>query len=303
VRFAFIREEDERSAGRPRGERLPVSFMCAVLEVSRSGYYAWRKRLPSARATADGELTAEIVRIHKEHKRRYGIDRICRELARAGRRHSPRRVRRLARAAGLSCVHPRPYKATTRQDRARQAGLVDLAGRQFVPAGKDQLWYGDITYIKTMTGWSYMATVIDGFSNKVIGWSVDTHMRQELVNIALQMAIKARRPGQGQVVFHSDRGSQYTSRVFRELCLGNGILPSVGKTGTCYDNAAAESWHATLKKELIHLRPWAGLKAVRKAVFEYVEAYYNRRRIQKRLGYLSPAEYEAQIDTQLALVA
>jgi putative transposase len=178
--------------------------MCAVLEVSRSGYYAWRKRPPSARATADGELTAEIVRIHKEHKRRYGIDRIHRELARAGRRHSPRRVRRLARAAGLSCVHPRPYKVTTRQARARRAGLADLAGRQFVPAGKDQLWYGDITYIKTMTGWAYMATVIDGFSNKVIGWSVDTHMRQELANTALQMAIKTRRPEQGQVVFHSD---------------------------------------------------------------------------------------------------
>jgi putative transposase len=303
VRFAFIRAEDERNGGRPRADRLPVSFMCAVLEVSRSGYYAWRKRPPPARAVADAELTAEVIRIHREHKGRYGIDRIHKELARAGRRHSPRRVRRLARAAGLSCVHPRPYKVTTRQARKRQAGLVDLAGRQFVPAGKNQLWYGDITYLKTMTGWAYMATVIDGYSNKVIGWSVADHMRQELVSGALQMAIAARRPARGHVVFHSDRGAQYTSTAFRDLCLGNGILPSVGKTGTCYDNAAAESWHATLKKELIHLRPWAGLKAVRKAVFHYVEAYYNRRRIQKRLGYLSPAEYEAQIDLSVSSMA
>lgn len=303
MRFAFIRVEDEQNHGRPRDNRLPVSFMCAVLEVSRSGYYAWLKRAPSAGAVADAELTAEIVRIHREHKGRYGIDRICRELARTGRRHSPRRVRRLVRAAGLACVHPRPYKVTTRQARVARSGLVDLAGRQFVPAGKDQLWYGDITYLKTMTGWAYMATVIDGYSNKVIGWSVAGHMRQELVSGALQMAIATRRPAQGQVVFHSDRGAQYTSQAFRDLCLGNGILPSVGKTGTCYDNAAAESWNATLKKELIHLRPWAGLKAVRRAVFHYVEAYYNRRRIQRRLGYLTPSEYEAQIDTELASVA
>lgn len=205
--------------------------------------------------------------------------------------------------AGLACVHPRPYKATTVRDKAGRPGLVDLVGRAFVPDGTDHLWYGDITYIRTITGWAYLASVIDGRSRKVIGWSVAAHMREELVLDALEMAIRRRRPPAGQVVFHSDRGSQYTGAAFRALCLDNGILPSVGHTGICYDNAAAESWNATLKKELIHLRPRTGLTAVRHAVFEYVEAYYNRRRIQKALGYLSPSEYETQVDIQLLNVA
>ena len=212
-------------------------------------------------------------------------------------------MRRLARAAGLACVHPRPYKATTVQDKARQRGLVDLVGRKFVPDARDQLWYGDITYIHTINGWAYMATVIDGYSRKVVGWSVARHMREGLVLDAMKMAIRSRRPAVGEVVFHSDRGSQYTGAEFRGLCLANGIIPSVGHTGVCYDNAAAESFNATLKKELIHLRVWAGLKAVKRAVFEYVEVYYNRKRIQKQLGYLTPFEYEYGIDTGMADVA
>ncbi|MGH3303228.1 MAG: IS3 family transposase [Streptosporangiaceae bacterium] len=207
MKFAFIRETDGENKGRPRQERFPVSFMCRMLEVPRSGYYAWLGRAPPARCSADAELTAEIVRIHEENEGRYGIDRVHRELARAGRAHSPRRVRRLARAAGLACVHPRPYKVTTRQDKASQRGLVDLAGRRFVPAGRDQLWYGDITYIRTMTGWAYMATVIDGYSRKVVGWSVAAHMREQLVTDAMAMAIRNRRPAIGEVVFHSDRPS------------------------------------------------------------------------------------------------
>lgn len=300
MKFAFIRQVDEESKRKPREVRYPVSFMCGMLEVSRAGYYAWLKREPSARALADDELTALITGISKEHEGRYGIDRIHRELARRGHAHSPRRVRRLARAAGLTCVHPRPYKTTTVQDKAHHRGLVDLVSRQFVPEGAGQLWYGDITYIHTISGWTYMATVIDGYSRKVIGWSVAAHMREELVLDAMKMAIRSRRPGIGEVVFHSDRGSQYTGAAFRGLCLANGIIPSVGHTGICYDNAAAESFNATLKKELIHLRVWAGLKAVTRAIFRYVEVYYNRKRIQKRLGYLTPCEYESGIDIRMA---
>jgi len=303
VKFTFIRETDEESKRKPREIRYPVSFMCGMLGVSRAGYYAWLVREPSARALKDEELTALITGIGKENEGRYGIDRIHRELARRGHAHSPRRVRRLARAAGLACVHPRPYKATTVQDKARQRGLVDLVGRKFVPDARDQLWYGDITYIHTISGWAYMATVIDGYSRKVVGWSVARHMREELVLDAMKMAIRSRRPAAGEVVFHSDRGSQYTGTEFRGLCLANGIIPSVGHTGICYDNAAAESFNATLKKELIHLRVWAGMKAVKRAVFEYVEVYYNRKRIQKQLGYLTPFEYEYGIDTGMADVA
>jgi putative transposase len=303
VKFAFIAEMVEENKRKPREERFPVVFMCEMLEVTRQGYYAWMKRAPSARAVDDEKLNALIVEIHKENEGRYGIDRIHRELARRGHRAGPRRVRRLARAAGLACVHPRPYKATTVQDPANASGLVDLVGRDFVPEAKNQLWYGDITYIFTMTGWAYLATVIDGYSRKVVGWSVADHMREELVTGALAMALANRNPGAGEVVFHSDRGSQYTGRAFRDGCLSSGVIPSVGHTGICFDNAAAESWNATFKKELIHLHVWKNVAHVKQAVFEYVEVYYNRKRIQKGLGYLSPSEFELAIDTGMALVA
>ncbi len=303
VKFAFIAEMDEENDRKPREERFPVMFMCETLGVSRQGYYAWKKRAPSARQKEDVTLTTLIVAIHKAHKGRYGIDRIHADLARNGYRVSPKRVRRLARAAGLRCVHPRPYKTTTVPDPANACGLVDLVGRDFAPGAKDQLWYGDITYIFTMSGWAYLATVIDGYSRKVVGWSVADHMREELVIDALRMAVANRRPGTGEAVFHSDRGSQYTGRAFRDVCLGNGIIPSVGQTGICFDNAAAESWNATFKKELIHLHAWKNVEHVRQASFEFAEVYYNRQRIQKGLGYLTPSEYELGIDTRMAQVA
>jgi transposase InsO family protein len=301
VKFSFIAETNEENTGKPRGERFPVSFMCEVLDVSRAGYYAWVKREQSARERDDVELTRLITEIDAENHGRYGIDRIHREPAGRGHRHSPKRVRRLARAAGLTCVHPRPYKATTVRDRANQRGLVDLVDRRFVPPGQDQLWYGDITYIHTMRGWAYLATVIDGYSRKVVGWSIDRHMRESLVCDALTMAIHHRRPAVGEVAFHSDRGGQYTGTRFRDLCLGNGIIPSVGHTGICFDNAAAESFNATLKKELINLHLWKDIDTVRCAVFEYIEVYYNRQRIQRNIGYLTPVEYEEGIDNEVAL--
>jgi putative transposase len=230
-------EENKR---RPRGERFPVAFMCGMLGVSRSGYYSWAQRAPSERDAEDEELTRVIKEIHRENEGRYGIDRIHGELAKKGVRVGPRRVRRLARAAGLSCVHPRPYRVTTVQDEANGGGLVDLVGREFVPGAENELRYGDITYIYTMSGWAYLATVIDGYSRRMVGWAVAGHMREDLVIDALKMAIANRRPREGQVVFHSDRGSQYTGRKFRDLCLGSGIIPSVGKTGICFDNAAAQ---------------------------------------------------------------
>jgi putative transposase len=239
----------------------------------------------------DEELTEVIKEIHEDHKSRLGVDRIVAELAKKGRRHSPRRVRRLARDAGLTCVHPRPYRATTIQDKDN-SGLVDLVGREFVPDGPNQLWFTDITYIRTWGGWAYLASIIDGYSRKIVGWSVDNHMRTSLVTDALRMAIEGQRPGIGDVVIHSDRGCQYTSGEFRALALANGIIPSVGHTGICYDNAMAESFNATIKKELIHLHTWPSLKAVRNAVFEYIEVYYNRKRPHSSIGYATPCELE-----------
>ncbi len=293
-------EEDKR---KPREERFPVAFMCEMLEVSRPGYYAWAKRAPSERDLEDDRLTQVITQIDGENKGCYGIDRIRGELAKRGYRVGPRRVRRLARAAGLACVHPKPYKVTTVQDEANGGGLVDLVGREFVPASENELWYGDITYIHTMSGWAYLAMVIDGYSRRVVGWAVAGHMREELVIDALKMAIAGRRPREGQAVFHSGRGSQYTGRKFRDLCLNSGIIPSVGKTGICYGNAAAESWNATFKKELIHLHVWKNAAHVRSAAFEFIEVYYNRRRIQRRLGYRSPVEYESEFDKERPVAA
>jgi transposase InsO family protein len=304
VKFAFIQDVEKENERKPRAfVRFTVSFMCGMLQVSRAGYYAWKKRLPSEHDRRDVTLTTLIVAIHDAHKGRYGIDRITADLARSGYAVSPKRVRRLARAAGLACVHPRPYKATTLQDPANRTGLVDLVDREFVPGGPDELWYGDITYIYTNSGWAYLAMVIDGYSRRVVGWAVADHMREELVIGALMMAVAGRRPGEGQAVFHSDRGSQYTGVNFRDTCLGNGIIPSVGRTGICYDNAAAESWNATFKKELIHLHVWKDVTHVRQASFEFIEVYYNRKRIQKELGYLTPAEYELGFDKIMAQAA
>jgi putative transposase len=306
VRFAFISSvvEEQGESDIPRRDRYPIELMCRILAVSRSGYYAWSNRQESAHARRDAELTAQIVKIDRDHKGRYGIDRIHAELAKQGHATSQRRVRRLARAAGLRCVHPAARrKNTTAQDPANNRGLVDLVERDFFPDAPNEIWYGDITYIQTTAGWAYLASVIDGFSRQVIGWAVADHMREELVLDALRMAIARRRLRQGQTVMHTDRGSVYTGRAFRDLCLDHGILPSVGTTGICFDNAAAESFNALYKKELIYLTVWSDPKKVRAATFEYIETYYNRTRIQRQLGYLSPAQYESNFDNRLALAA
>ena len=159
MKFAFIRDLNEAERRKPRGERIPVFLMCEVLDVSRSGFYAWLTRATSDRAKEDAELTVVIKKIHDDHEGRLGIDRLVAELAKLGRRHSPKRVGRLARAAGLSCVHPRPYRAMTVRDEANPEGLVDLVGREFVPDGPNQLWFTDITYIRTWNRWAYLASI------------------------------------------------------------------------------------------------------------------------------------------------
>lgn len=292
MKFAFIRGLDEGERRKPREDRIPVSLMCEVLDVSRSGFYAWLRRTESDRTKEDAELTEIIAEIHDEHEGRLGVDRLVVELAKLGRRHSPKRVRRLTRAAGLTCVHPRPYRATTVRDEANLDGLVDLVGRDFVPDGPNELWFTDITYIRTWSSWAYLASIIDGYSRKVVGWTVDSHMRTGLVADALRMAIDQQQPGVGDVVIHSDRGSQYTSHEFRALALANGIIPSVGHTGICFDNAMAESFNATVKKELIHLHTWPTLTKVKKEIFHYIEVYYNRKRPHTGIGYLAPCEME-----------
>jgi putative transposase len=203
---------------------------------------------------------------------------------------SYKRVQRLMRELGLASVHPRPQRRTTVQA-AEPSRLPDLVGRNFTPITPDSAWYGDISYVRTWDGWAYIASVIDGFSRRVIGWAIADHMRTELVTAALGMAIEQRRPEHG-VIFHSDRGAQYTSTEFVEFCRKYGIRNSVGRTGICFDNAAAESFWATLKKEFIHLRPFDTVARLRRETFEYIEGYYNTKRIHSALGYRTPAEHE-----------
>jgi putative transposase len=267
-----------------------VDFMCRELGVSRSGYYAWRGRGSSDREDADAMLTRLIRAIHDKLRGNPGVRRVHAALVVAGQRVSRKRVWRLMRAAGLQGRHPKSFRRTTIQG-SSPVSAPDLIGRDFTAAAANQRWCGDITYVKTWTGWAYLATVIDLHDRAVVGWAIADHMRASLVTDALDMALARRRPPAG-VIFHSDRGGQYTSGEFDSYCRRNSIRRSLGRTGSCFDNAVAESFFATYKKELIHTRPWPDLKSLRKATFDWIENYYNTHRRHSALGYLTPREFQ-----------
>ncbi len=294
MRFALIERIDQENQGRPRSERVAIRAACTALGVSRSGYYAWKARPPSERERADRRLAERLEALHERYKRRYGLRRLDAMLRREDARHSIRRLRRLARAAGIECVHPKARAKTTIGGTTR-TGLVDLVDRAFVPASPGQVLYSDITYIPTESeGVVYLVVFADACSRRIVGWEVADHMRTEMVTAALEAAIADLRPEIGQLVVHTDRGSQFTSNAFRDKCFDAGIIPSVGRTGSCFDNAQAEALNATIKKELIHPRRWTDLAEVRAALFEYIEIEYNRDRIHQGLGYLTPVEFEAR---------
>ncbi len=270
---------------------FPVSTMCRVLGVSSSGYHAWRRRPPSARAVSDQRLLALITAIHTRSRGTYGVPRVHAELAFDHGLHVGRkRVARLMCAAGLEGVHRRRTFKTTRRDRDA-APAPDLVQRQFAPAGPDRLWVADITYVPTWSGFLYLAVVIDAWSRRVIGWSMAGHLRTSLVLDALEMAIARRRPTTA-TVFHSDRGTQYTSLAFGRRCREAGIAGSMGSVGDAYDNAVAESFFATLETELIDRHSWRTRADARLAVFDFIEAFYNPHRRHRFIGQLSPAEFE-----------
>jgi putative transposase len=283
VKFAAI-------AGWAADKSYPVSFMCAELGVSRSGYYAWRKAPPSQRSKDDTTLIAIMENLHAEARGNPGVRRMRAGLAALGHRLSHKRVWRLMKLAGLRGRHPRAWRRTTIGG-DQPVPAPDLIGRAFFAERPNQRWCGDITYVKTWDGWAYLATVIDLNSRKVVGWAIADHMRTELVTAALDMAIANRWPPAG-VIFHSDRGAQYTSGSFARYCKRNNIRRSLGRTGTCYDNAVAESLFATYKKELIHTRPWPTMADLTEETRDWIENYYNTRRRHSTLAYLTPREYE-----------
>ena len=271
--------------------RRNVSRACALLKVSRAAFYAWLSGR-SQREQDDAELAGQIQAVHQESRGRYGAPRIHAELARRGRRHGRKRIARLMRAAGIAGKTPKRWRKTTIADPAA-AARADQVRRDFTAdAGKlNARWCGDITYIGTWEGWLYLATVIDIASRRVVGYAIADHLRTELVAGALSNAVAARDPGPG-VIFHSDRGCQYTSAAFASLANDHDVMLSHGRTGQCWDNALAESFFASIKGELLHLQAWPTKAAARRAIVEYI-GWYNGTRLHSSLGYRSPAEYEA----------
>jgi transposase InsO family protein len=269
-----------------------VKRACELLEVSRAACYANRADSPSTRQLVDQELTEHIRQAHQRSKGRYGAPRIHAQLRRDGHRHGRKRIARLMRAAGLHGRTPRRFKRTTIADPAA-AARADLVRRDFAvdAAAVNTRWCGDITYIPTWEGWLYLATVIDIASRRIVGFAMAEHLRAELACDALTNAIAARDPAPG-VIFHADRGCQYTSSDYALLAGDLAVRLSTGRTGQCWDNALAESFFASLKGECLDLQPWPTRAGARRATVDYI-AWYNGTRLHSALGYQTPDEYES----------
>jgi transposase InsO family protein len=274
-----------------KAQRRNVKRACELLKVSRSAYYAARGNRPSARAAQDAQLAARVKAAHEESKGRYGSPRVHARLRAQGLRHSRKRVARLMRAQGLQGRAAKRWKKTTIPDPAA-AARADRIRRDFTAdASKlNTRWCGDITYIATWEGWLYLATVIDIASRRVVGFALADHLRTELIAGALSNAVAARDPEPG-VIFHSDRGCQYTTAAYAALADECELTLSVGRTGQCWDNALAESFFSSLKGELIDDRAWPTRAGARRAVVDYI-GWYNGTRLHSTLGYQSPADYE-----------
>jgi putative transposase len=281
VKYAWIKEQ---------GGEFSIAAMCRFLGVSKSSYYSWLKRCPTAREKADAELTPVIRAIFAKSRASYGTRRIRQSLHKQNLSAGRRRIGRLMRAAGLACKTKRKFKATT--DSKHNLPVADnLLDRQFTVQKPNQVYVGDITYIHTQQGWLYLAVVIDLYSRQVVGWSMAAHMKAQLVNDALLMAIWKRKPDKG-LLWHTDRGSQYASDSHRKLLKQHGIQHSMSRKGNCWDNAVSESFFHTLKTELIHHQRFHSREAAKQAVFEYIEVFYNRERLHSAVGYISPFDFE-----------
>lgn len=268
---------------------FPITQMCRVLGLSTSGYYAWLKRAPSARSQANSELIERMKQIHRSSRETYGRPRIYAELRAEGEVVNHKRVARLMREEGLvGATRRRKWRTTVRDKDARPA--PDLVSRNFVAAQPDQLWVADITYIPTGSGFLYLSVVVDAWSRRVVGWSMETHLRTDLVLQALNMALGQRRPT--SVIHHSDQGTQYTAIAFGVRCKEAGVRPSMGSVGDAYDNAMCESFFATLECELLDRERFRNQAEAKMRVFDFIEGWYNPHRRHSALGYESPISFE-----------
>jgi transposase InsO family protein len=281
MRFAFIDVEKAF---------YPMRILCRVLRVSRSGYYAWLNRKPSARKLEDERLRPKVVEAFEIGRGTYGSPRIRDELIDQGFEIGRKRVARLMREMGLQGVTPRKFRVTTDSDHGHPVAK-NLMGRDFVATRPNEKWATDITYIWTAEGWLYLAIVMDLFSRRIVGWSTANHLKTDLCLEALQMAINQRTGIQG-LIHHSDRGVQYASDRYREALDALGIECSMSRRADCWDNAVAESFFGTLKNELIYRRPWLTRRAARDGISEYIEIFYNRIRRHSTIGNVSPATFE-----------
>ena len=271
---------------------FPVTALCRLLGVTRQGYYAYSNRPTSRRVVAEAELCEAIRQVFVESGETYGSPRVLRELKARDIRTSKRRVERAMRGMGLTPPTPRRCTKTTIRDRSHPVAPNELA-RDFTAARPNERWVTDITYVWTDEGWAYVATILDLFSRAVVGWAVDTTLTTKLALAALQSAVQRRRPGLG-LLHHSDRGCQYTSAEYRSRLAELGVTVSMSRTGNCWDNAVAESFFATLKSELVYRRRWRSIIDLREALFEYIEVFYNRRRLHSSLDYKTPAAVEQE---------
>ena len=275
---------------RSHEEEFQVRMMCRVLSVSRSGYYEWRDRPPSARAEARAQLDAEVKLAFAAEKSRAGSPRLSRRLKLHGHTAGRHQVAQSLRRQGLRARGARKYKATTNSKHSLPVA-PNLLEQDFSADRPNQKWVSDITYIATDEGWLYLAVVLDLYSRLVVGWSMSERMTSTLVCDALRMALFRRQRPRG-VIVHSDRGSQYCSQEHQQLLKDHGLICSMSAKGNCYDNAAMESWNHSLKVEAIHGERLVTREYAKAHVFDYIEVYYNRYRLHSRLGYLSPTEFE-----------
>lgn len=287
MKFAFIKDHLLPA--------FPVEIVCEVLAVSRAGYYAWSKRPPSARARRREELAEKIQAVHEQNRKVYGSPRVCRALVAQGERVCENTVADIMHERQIRAKSKKKFVPATTDSRHQQPVADNLLDRQFDADLPDRKWAADITYIRTGQGWLYLAGVIDLCSRKIVGWSMADHMETQLVSDALKMAIARRRPGQG-LLHHSDRGVQYASDDYTHLLLSQGMQMSMSGKGDCWDNAAMESFWATLKTELVHHEQYATHEQARASIFEYIEVFYNRQRLHSSLGYQSPEAFEASLN-------
>lgn len=285
MRYACIRRHIDEFA---------ASLMCRTLEVSRSGFYAWSNRPPSARAESEQRLRVEIGAIHRRSRGSYGSPRVHAELRASGQRVNLKRVARVMRTAGLKGKKRRRFRCTTNSAHVHPIAPNVLARRFSMADRQNQVWVADITYIPTRQRWLFLAIVVDLASRMVVGWAMRDTMESGLATDALEMALQRRRPPRG-LIHHSDRGVQYASTDYRERLGKEGAVVSMSRKGDCWDNAVAESFFATLEVELIEGADWHTHREARRAIFEYIEVWYNRQRRHSTLGYRSPAEFEKRM--------